>query len=98
MKITALESVYALEFFIKCDSRPTRGAYRWDPAYPLVSTGARNAHEGGTADCTWTRWQRLTRDLMRLGLNAAQLRGTCIELGNPIARRGLIANYMIEKW
>ena len=77
MKITALESVYALEFLHKVRQSAHPRSIPVGPGAPFGVDRGKKRARGGTADGTWTRWQRLTRDPMRLGLNAAQWRGTC---------------------
>ena len=82
MKITALESVHALEFLHKVRQSAHPRSIPVGPGVPFGVDRGKKRTRGGTADGTWTRWQRLTRDPMRLGLNAAQWRGTC----NPAAQ------------
>ena len=95
MKITALESVYALEFLQKS-----------------ATIGPPAEHTGGTRRTLWCRQGQETRtrgdsgwhlDEMAAphqGPYAAMLKrcpvARDVQIGNPIARRGLMANYMIE--
>ena len=77
MTITVLESVYALEFLHKVQQSTHPQSIPVGPGVPFGVNRGKKHKRGGTEDGTWTRWQRLTRDPMLLGLSAAQWRGTC---------------------
>jgi len=77
LRATAVASVEALEYLhrVRKSANPRRV-----PVGPGVHFGVdrgKKRKRGEAAENTWTRWQRLARDPMRLRLKRARWRGTC---------------------
>ena len=77
MKTTALASVHALEFLHKVRQSANPWSIPVGPGVPFGVDRGKKSNRGETAEGTWTRWLRLTRDPMRQNLGATRWRGTC---------------------
>ena len=77
LRATAVASVEALEYLhqVRKSANPQRAPV--GPGLHFSVDRGKKRKRGEAAENTWSRWQRLARDPMRLRLKRARWRGTC---------------------